>query len=104
MGDVATGTVSDIFEHLSNIPDDKPAEKQPVEKLEEKGDEDLDLGEEPEESDEELEEEEEPADKIDLDEEGKEENELELAKIPSAKKIKEKYPNIFKEFPALEHI
>ena len=32
----------------------------------------------------------------------KEENELELAKIPSRKEIKAKFPTLFKEFPQLE--
>jgi len=102
----AGNTTSDIFEHLSNIPEKEvpKADKKEVEEKEpEKDILDLDLPEQEEESEEE--ELEPETGKIDLDEEEeKEENELDLAKIPTGKQLKEKYPNIFKDFPAVERI
>ena len=99
-------TVSDIFEHLSNVPDEKPVEKKVEPKEEVDKEDELDLNEPPGEEEEEIEEEEqEETPNIDLDEEEeKEENELDLARIPTGKQIKAAYPDIFKKFPALEHI
>ncbi len=111
MADVATtdnSTIDSIFEHLSNVPDDKAGEKPDsnVDKSKSGNDADEESEEinlDAETDDEEIEEEEEKEIKLE-DEEEKEENELELAKIPTGKAIKEAYPDIFKKFPALEHI
>src|SRR5712672_940877 len=63
-------------------------------------DEDSDEDTEDEEKDDEDEEKSEESENEDLTD--KEENELELAKIPSRKEIKAKFPTLFKEFPQLE--
>lgn len=73
-------------------------------------DRDLKLNEEnEEESDEDEESDEEASSEEDEDEEEKEldldnEDELELAKIPKRQELKKAYPDIFKKFPALDHI
>ena len=113
-------TTDDIFETLSNIGEksEKSEKEDKDEKDEDKDDPDViplkdkdkdkdKDEEEDEDKDEDEDEESDEEDEEDEDEDKEEsvdEDELELAKIPARSQIKAKYPNIFKDFPALDKI
>lgn len=106
-GGGGTSTASDIFETLSSNLDKQEEQPKPDKEEKETEEEEEEISLKPEDSDdeeeEESEEEEEPEEEkeLSLDEE---EDELELAKIPARAQIKAAYPDIFKKFPALDHI
>lgn len=112
-------TAIDIFESLSDSldgkekPEGKEDEKEEDEseviplKNKEKDDDDKKEDErdkEDSEEDEDDEDKDDEEDDLEDEKEDEEEDELELAKIPTRSQIKAKYPNIFKEFKALDHI